>query len=104
MWPNPDLLVHRFDSGLKSFQIKYKNEEHMERAFHQYRTKDFEDLSHVTFNIENFPPAKLVSEHDTEQNSVSERGTEPNFRQLSPSKDPHLICIKLLYILFHMHF
>lgn len=30
IWANPDLLVHRFDDGLRSFQIKYSAEEYME--------------------------------------------------------------------------
>ena len=63
IWTNVDLHVHRFDSVLKSFQIKYNTDEYMEQAFYQYGTNEFEDLSRVNSSIDNLPPAKLVSEH-----------------------------------------
>ena len=67
IWANPDFLVHRFDEGLRSFQIKYSTKEYMERPFDQYGTDEFEDMSHVDAKIDDLPPAKPLAEHDPEQ-------------------------------------
>lgn len=38
IWANPDFIVHKYDSGLKSWEIKYSAEEHMDEYIDQYGT------------------------------------------------------------------
>lgn len=63
IWANPDLIVHRFDKGRRSFQINYSTEEYMERAFNQYSTNELKDLSHVDASVDDLPPAIPLAEH-----------------------------------------
>lgn len=69
IWANPDLIVHRFDKGLRSRQIKYSTEEHMEEYLNQYGTNEYKNISHITISIDDFPPAVLVSEPDISSTS-----------------------------------
>ena len=68
IWANPDLIVHKFDKGLKSFQIKYSSEEYMERPFYQYGSMELEDLSHIDVSVDDFPLVEPIAEHGPVQN------------------------------------
>ena len=61
IWANPDLIVHRFDKGLRSWQVKYSTEEYTEEPLNQYDTNEFKNFSYVTINIDDLLLAKLVS-------------------------------------------
>ena len=66
IWPNVDLLVHRFDSVLRNFQVKYSTDEYWECKVTQYGTNDWRDLSALSPGVDDLPSAKLVSEHGPE--------------------------------------
>lgn len=80
IWANPDLIVHRYDEGLRSWQIKYSTAEHTEEYLNQYGTNEYKDLSHLTISVDNPPSTMFVSEHDFEPHSVSEPHTDPASR------------------------
>ena len=42
VWANPDLVVHKYDSGLKSWHVKYSVKERMEEYLDQYGTNELE--------------------------------------------------------------
>lgn len=66
IWANVDLLVHRNDSKLRSFEIRYSTEEHWEWACYQYGTNEYKDLSNLSPSIDCLPPipsVELASEH-----------------------------------------
>lgn len=59
---SPDLLVHRYDSGLKSWQVKYSTEEHMDDYLEQYGTNDLEDFSHLDPRVEDLVSTSILAE------------------------------------------
>lgn len=63
IWANPDFIVHRFDEGLRSWQVKYSTEEHMDEPLDQYDTNDFEELSHIDVRVDDLPLAIFLAEH-----------------------------------------
>ena len=69
IWANPDFIVHKYDSGLKSWQIKYSAEEHMDEYIDQYGMNEFKDLSHIDLRIDDLPLATSLAE--PEQTSFS---------------------------------
>ena len=69
IWPNVDLLVHRNDSKLRSFEIRYSTDEHWEWAGYHYGNNECKDLSYLSPSIDCLPPipsSELVSEHTPE--------------------------------------
>lgn len=71
IWANLDLLVHRFDEGLRSWHVKYNIEKYMKETLNQYGTNEFKYLSHIAPSISDLPPAKLMSEHSSRLQSPS---------------------------------
>ena len=65
IWANPNLIVHRFDKGLKSWQIKYSAEEHMDEFLGQYGTNELEDLSYIDTRVDALLPATPLAEHES---------------------------------------
>ena len=57
IWANPDFVVHRYDRGLKSWQIKLSTEEHMDEYLEQYGTNEMLDLSGINPRIDDLPLA-----------------------------------------------
>ena len=62
IWANPDFVVHKYDSGLKSWQIKYSVEEHMDEYIDQYGTNELIDLSHIDLRVDDLPLATPLVE------------------------------------------
>ena len=62
VWANPDLVVHKYDSGLKSWQIKYSAEEHMDEYLDQYGTNELEDFSHLDLRVEDLVQTSTLAE------------------------------------------
>ena len=85
IWANPDLIVHRYDEGLRSWQIMYSTAEHTEEYLNQYGTNEYKDLSHLTISIDDLPSTVFVPEPDLEPNSVSEPDTDSASRLLLSS-------------------
>ena len=44
IWANPDLIVHRYEEGLKSWQIMYSSYEHTNEYLDQYGTNQYKDF------------------------------------------------------------
>ena len=55
IWANPDLIVHRYDQGLKSWQVMYSSFEVMDDYLDQYGTNEYKDLSNLTISVDYFP-------------------------------------------------
>lgn len=62
IWANPDFVVHKYDSGLKSWQVKYSAEEHMEEYLDQNGTNEFEYFSHLDLRIEDLAQTTTLAE------------------------------------------
>ena len=71
IWANPDLIVHRFDKGPRSWQVKYSTEEHMDKPLDQYGTNELEDFSHIDVRVEDLPLAIPLAEHGPDQSPWS---------------------------------
>ena len=54
IWANPDLIVHRYDSGLKSWQVMYSSYEIMDEYLDQYGTNEYKDFSNLTISVDDF--------------------------------------------------
>lgn len=68
VWTNPHFVVHRYDSGLKSWQIKYSDEEHMDEFLDKYGTNELEDISCIDTRVEDLPYIMPLGEPNPEQN------------------------------------
>lgn len=62
VWANPDLVVHKYDSGLKSWQIKYSAEEHIDEYLDQYGMDELEDFSHLDLRVEDLVQTTTLAE------------------------------------------
>ena len=54
IWANPDLIVHRYDRGLKSWQVMYSSYEIMDGYLDQYGTNEYKDFSNLTISVDDF--------------------------------------------------
>lgn len=59
---NPDYIVHKYNSDLKRWQIKFSSEEHMEEYIYQYDTNELIDLSYIGLRIDDLPLATPLVE------------------------------------------
>ena len=69
IWANVDLLVHRTDGKLRSFEIRYSTNEHWECAGYQYSTNEYRDFSNLSPRIDRLPllpSAELAFEYTPE--------------------------------------
>ena len=81
---NPDYIVHKFEEGLKSWQIMYSSFEHIEEYLSQYRPNEYKDFSNLTISIDDLPLTILKPKPGLEFYPLS----EPDFdsaSRLSPS-------------------
>ena len=62
VWANPDFIVHKHDSGLKSWKIKFSAEEYMDEYIEQYGMNEIIDLSHIDLRIDDLPLATPLVE------------------------------------------
>ena len=62
IWANPNLIVHRYDKGLKSWQVMYSSYEVMDNYLDQYGTNEYKDLSNITISVDDFPSTVTESE------------------------------------------
>lgn len=74
IWANVDLIVHKNDSWLMSYNIMYSVNESWEWVGYQYGTNDHRDFSNISSTAER--PARSVS---------LELMPEPSPRPISPS-------------------
>ena len=68
IWANPDLIVHRYEEGLKSWQIMYSSYEITDYYLDQYGTNEYEDFSSLNPSVGDLPPA--IFEPETEIGSL----------------------------------
>ena len=55
IWANPDLIVHRYEEGLKSWQIMYSFYEFTDDYLNQYGTNEYKDFSSLVLSVDDFP-------------------------------------------------
>ena len=78
IWGNPDNIVHRNDTGLKSWQVMYSSYEVSDEFVDQYGTNVYRDLSNLTFSLSDLslqirePQQGLESQSQSEPDYVSE--------------------------------
>ena len=85
IWGNPDNIVHRNDTGLKSWQIMYSCYEITEEYLNQYGTNMYKDLSNLTSSIDELPLAILDPEPNLDPHQESEPDNNLAPRLLSSS-------------------
>ena len=84
---NPDLIVHRYEEGLKSWQIMYSSYEVTDNYLDQYGTNEYKDFSNLTISVDDFPPT--VTEPDLALEPYPQ--SEPDL--VSPSYDLVPLCL-----------
>ena len=62
MWANPDLIVHRYEEGLKIWRIMYSSYEHTDEYLSQYGTNEYKDFSSLTISVVDLPSTILDPE------------------------------------------
>ena len=85
IWGNPDLIVHRNDAGLKSWQIMYSCHEVTEEYLDLYGTNEYKDPSHLTSSIDELPSTILEPELILDPYPQSEPARNLASRPLSSS-------------------
>lgn len=65
IWANPDLIVHSFEEGLKSWQTMYSSYEYADMPLDQYGSNELVVLSHINHRIEELPSVTPLSEHES---------------------------------------
>ena len=85
IWANPDLIVHRYEEGLKSWQIMYSSYEHTNEYLSQYEKNEYKDLSGLTISVDDLPSTILEPHPDLEYYPLSEPDLASAPRLLSPS-------------------
>ena len=74
IWSKPDRIVHRNDSGVKSWHVMYSSYEISDVFVDQYGTNVYRDLSSLTFSLSDLPLPIRESEHGLGSQSQSELG------------------------------
>ena len=72
IWANPDNIVHRYDEGLRSWQIMYSSFEYIEEYIDRYGTNMYKDFSHLAISIDDLPSPILVPKPGLDHNPVPE--------------------------------
>ena len=72
IWASPNLLVHMYDRGLKSWPVKYSAEEHMDEYLDQYGTNEHEDFTLIDLRIDDLPLSTSLAEPGFDNNLVPE--------------------------------
>lgn len=85
IWANPDYIVHRYEEGLKSWQIMYSSTEHTEEYLNQYGTNECKDFSNLVISIDDLLLTILEPEPVLESHPLSELGNDSVSRLLSSS-------------------
>ena len=83
IWANPDLIVHRYEEGLKSWQIMYSSYEHTDEYLSQYGTNEYKDFSSLTISVDDLP--STILEPDLESYPLSEPDPASALRVLPSS-------------------
>lgn len=72
IWAKSDYIVHRYEEGLRNWQIMYSSTEPTEEYLNQYGTNEYKDLSNIAINIDDLPSTILEPEPNFEPNPVPE--------------------------------
>ena len=83
IWGNPDNIVHRYDAGLKRWQVMYSCYEIYEEYLNQYGSNMSKDLTHLTSSIDELPPAITSFAPELDFLNHPELETSSPIRQLS---------------------
>ena len=84
-WANPDYIVHRYEEGLRRWQIMYSSTDVTDNFLDQYGTNmdKIRDLCHLTITPNDFP--STLSEPEPEPTTEPEPVSDLQFRQLPSS-------------------